>query len=206
MNKEKFKIKRWNCEAIPCKDGDFELIFTITLQIPTGGRSFIAFYGSMPCYEDDYDEVEREYSIYFSDFIDKFILETGEEDFLLDLEKNDESFKDVFYNEYPKEEYDEDDESECDDSDESDEEHDEDYERSWGPDNDEEEDDDEEDDETINWEYNLHLSKLNKELLLKFFDKIPSKLSQDIDDAMYDEAKEEYDNDGPDPDDYDYYY
>ena len=87
MNKEKFRIKGWNCEAIPCKDGDFELIFTITLQIPTGGRSFIAFYGSMPCYEDDYDEVEREHIVYFSEFIDKFILETGEEDFLLDLEK-----------------------------------------------------------------------------------------------------------------------
>lgn len=171
MNKEKFKIKGWNCEAIPCKDGDFELIFTITLEIPTGGRSFIAFYGSMPCYEDDYDEVEREHIVYFSEFIDKFILETGEEDFLLDLEKNDKSFKDVFYNEYPKEE-----------------------------------DDDEEDDETIHWEYNLHLSKLNKELLLKFFDKIPSKLSRDIKDAIYDETQEEYDNDGPDPDDYDYYY
>ena len=32
-------------------------------QTATGGRSFVGYYGSMPCYEDDYDEFDYELEI-----------------------------------------------------------------------------------------------------------------------------------------------
>ena len=58
---------------------------TVTVSYNTGTRSFLGYYGSQPCYEDNYDETEYDVEIEYDTFTDWLV---DQSDFLSYLEEN----------------------------------------------------------------------------------------------------------------------
>lgn len=66
-----FELGEFDCEVVPVEN-DIELTFKMTFEVCTG-RSFNSYYGSMACYDDDYDEVDGEYTVMLSDLMEDIV-------------------------------------------------------------------------------------------------------------------------------------